>query len=129
MHMLYHPDQKIIRKPVSLSDLMIAGALQAGMSLFPRRKQYRHQVATLLQNGQIELAGKQYSSPSDAASAIAGRRASGWWFFLADQGNKRSLRDIRREYLDRMALDEQDDEPDEEEDDDEADSLSATDDN
>ena len=77
-------------------------------------------MATLLQSGHIELDGKQYSSPSDAASSIAGRRASGWWFFLTDQGNKRSLRDIRREYLDRMALDEQDDEPDEEEDDDEA---------
>jgi hypothetical protein len=112
-------EKAIIRKPVSLSDLMVGGALQAGMSLFPRRKRFSHQVATLLQNGELEVNGKQFSGPSDAASAIAGRRMSGWWFFLTDQLSRRSLRDVRRDYLDAMALDEQDEDPDEDEDDDE----------
>ena len=62
------------------------------MSLFPRRKKYSDQVATLLPDGQVEVDGVAYSSPSDAASAIAGKRTNGWWFFLTDQASRRSLR-------------------------------------
>jgi len=89
------------------------------MVLFPRREKYSHRVATLLPDGRVEVDGTAFSSPTDAASAIAGKRTSGWWFFLTDQESERSLRSIRREYIEAMAVDAQDDEPDDDVDEDE----------
>jgi len=89
------------------------------MALFPRRQKYSHRVATLLPDGRVEVDGVAFSSPSDAASAIAGKRTSGWWFFLTDQVSQRSLRNVRRDYIDAMAVDAQDDEPDDDLDEDE----------
>ena len=51
------------------------------------------------------------------SSAIAGKRTGGWWFFLTDQTNRISLRKIRRDYVNAMAVDEEDDEPDDDDDD------------
>jgi hypothetical protein len=42
------------------------------------------------------------------------------WFFLVDQASRRSLRAVRRDYVDAMAVDVEDDEPGDEGDDDEA---------
>jgi len=107
------------RKKIDLSDLITGGALEPGMVLFPRREKYSHRVATLLPDGRVEVDGTAFSSPTDAASAIAGKRTSGWWFFLTDQESERSLRSIRREYIEAMAVDAQDDEPDDDVDEDE----------
>ena len=87
------------------------------MTLFPRRKRFSETVATLLPEGQVEVDGVAYASPSDAASVIIGKRTGGWWFFLADQTTRRSLRDVRRDYVSAMAVDVEDDDADEEEDD------------
>jgi Restriction Enzyme Adenine Methylase Associated len=86
------------------------------MSLFPRRKKHSHKVATLLQDGQVEVDGVAYSSASDAASAIAGKRTNGWWFFLTDQASRQSLRQVRDGYVNAMAVDVEDDEADDDED-------------
>ena len=53
-----------------------------------------------------------FSSPTDAASEIAGKRTNGRAFFLTDQASRRSLRTVRRDYVDTMAVDAEDDEPD-----------------
>lgn len=92
-------DRPRIRKKVDLSDLINSGALEVGMSQFPRRKKYSHQVATLLREGQVEVNGEAFSRPSDAASRIVGKRTNGWWFFLTDQASRRSLRIVRRDYV------------------------------
>ena len=89
------------------------------MSLFPRRKKYSHQVATLLRDGQVEVNGEAFSRPSDVASRIVGKRTNGWWFFLTDQASRRSLRSVRRDYVNAMAVDVEDDEPEDDGDDDE----------
>jgi hypothetical protein len=106
-------------KKVELSDLMNGGFLPAGISLFPRRKKYSNRIATLLADGKVEVDGVSYVSPSDAAKGITGKRTNGWWFFLTDQNTKVSLRDIRRNYIDALAVDAEEDEPDAEEEDDE----------
>jgi len=108
-----------LRKKIDLLDLITGGALEPGMALFPRRQKYSHRVATLLPDGRVQVDGMAFSSPSDAASAITGKRTSGWWFFLTDQGSERSLRSVRRDYIDAMAVDAQDDEPDDDVDEDE----------
>jgi hypothetical protein len=105
------------RKKIKLADLINAGVLVSGMPLFPRKKKFSDKVATLLADGQVEVDGVMYESPSPAASAIVGHQMNGWWFFLVDQASRRSLRMVRRDYIDSMAVDVDDDEPDDDEDD------------
>lgn len=62
------------------------------MMLFPARKRYINKVGTLLADGQVEVDGVAYASPSEAATAITAKRTGGWWFFLTDQANRTSLR-------------------------------------
>jgi hypothetical protein len=62
--------------------------------------------------------GTAYSSPTEAATAIAGKRTNGWWLFVTDPLTKRSLRNIRRDYIDTRSVDADDDDQDDEEDED-----------
>lgn len=107
-------------KRVDLLDLINGGSLATGMSFFPVRRNYSHKVATLLPDGNLEVDGVSYTSPSDAARAITGKRTNGWGFFLTDQKQKVSLRDVRRKYIEAMAVDVDDDEADQPDDDDDA---------
>jgi hypothetical protein len=116
----FSPDRRPRRrKKVHLSDLIVGGVLEPGMTLFPRRKKHGHRVATLLPDGRVEVDSVAYSSPTEAATAIAGVRTNGWAFFLTDQASRRSLRTVRRDYVNAMAVDVEDDEPDDDGDDDE----------
>jgi hypothetical protein len=115
----FSPEKPLFRKRVGLSDLIVGRALEAGMPLFPRRKKYSHRAATLLQDGQIEVDGVAFATPFDAACSITGTRTNGWSFFLTDQASRRSLGNVRRDYVNAMAVDAEDDEPDEEGDEDE----------
>lgn len=115
----YSPDrQPSLRKHLHLSDLIAGGALTGGISLYPRRKKHQGAVATLLPDGRIELNGEIFTSPSEAAKKVTGNPTNGWWFFLVDQATKRSLKTVRREYLEAMAVDTEDDESDDDDDDD-----------
>ncbi len=113
----YQPDKPRARKKVRLADLINGGALTPGILLFPRRKKFTDRVATLLPDGRLEVGGVLFESPSKAATEIAGKPTNGWWFFLVDQASRRSLRNVRRDYVDAMAVDAEDDEPDDDDDD------------
>lgn len=104
---------------VDLADLINAGLLQPGMTLHARRPKNSGRVATLLADGRVDVDGTAYPGPTEAATAIAGKRMGGWWFFLVDPAARRSLRNVRQDYVHGLA-DDADDESDEEgEDDDE----------
>jgi hypothetical protein len=105
------------RHKVDLADLISAGWLQPGTSLAPRRKKFADLSLTLLSDGRVDLDGSLYTTPSEAAVAITGKPTNGWWFFLVDEASRRSLRDVRREYLDSLAV--EDDDIDDDGDDDE----------
>ena len=105
------------RHTLDLSDLLSAGCIQAGMSLFPRRKKHAESVATLLPDGRIDVSDSVYSSPSEAAKAITGARINGWSFFLVENHPRRSLKDVRTDYLESIAADIDDDDGDDEDDD------------
>ena len=107
-------------KKVDLRDLIAGGVLAAGMSLFPRREKYSHRAATLLPDGRVEVDGVAYASPTNAATAITGKHMNGWWFFLTDQSSQRSLRQVRRDYVEAMSVDIDDDEADDGGEDDDA---------
>ena len=115
----FHPDKVAARKKVQLSDLINGGVLTPGMALFPRRPKFGDRVAALLSEGQVEVDGVAYPGPSEAATAIAGKRTNGWWFFLTDQASRRSLRHVRRDYINAMAVDVEDDDADDDDEDDE----------
>ncbi len=103
---------------VDLSDLISAGCLYVGMTLTPRRKKFMSKTATLLGDGRVDIEGVVYSSVSEAAKTLTGASVSGWWFFLVDKQAKKSLRDVRIEYLESIAAepDLDDDETDDDDD-------------
>lgn len=113
--------EKVVpRHKVDLSDLLSADWLQAGMALYPRRKKFAETVATLLPDGRVDVAGAVYAGPSEAAKSIRGKPTNGWWFFLVDQQKKRSLGELRGDYLESFAVDTDEDDPGDEGDDDES---------
>jgi hypothetical protein len=107
-----------VRRKLQVGDLVAGGALAAGTILFPRIKPFRTRIATVLPDGLIDVDGIAYARPSDAARAIANRPINGWAFFLVDQTSRKSLRDVRSEYVNAMSVDAEDDEPDDEGDED-----------
>jgi hypothetical protein len=67
----------------------------------------------------VEVDSEAFSSASDAANAIVGKRTNGWSFFLTDQASRKSLTGVRRDYVNAMAVDVEDEEPDDDGDEDE----------
>ena len=62
-----------------LAPLMARGDLQVGERLYWRRPRLgKTFIAVVLASGELEIAGRRYQSPSDAASACAGGAANGW---------------------------------------------------
>ncbi|MHB0789649.1 GmrSD restriction endonuclease domain-containing protein [Bradyrhizobium sp. 5.13L] len=106
-------------RKVELLDLINAGHLQPGMILVPRRKKFSHRVATLLADGRVDVDGQPFENATEAATAICGKKTGGWWLFLTDPASRRSLRAVRRDYIEAMAVDSDDDEQGDDEDDDE----------
>jgi hypothetical protein len=113
------PDKPRLRRKLRIADLINAGKLEPGMSLYPRHKKFSDRTVMVLADGQVEVDGDAYSSPSEAAASIRDRPTNGWWFSLVDQASKRSLRTVRSDYLKTMALDAEDDEGDDDSDEDE----------
>ena len=109
-----------IRRRITLSDLIAGGALQPGMRLYPRRRKAIDWVATLLPDGRVDVDGAVFSSPSEAASKVTGVPVNGWWFLLVDESSRRSLSAVRRDYINAMAVDAEDDEPDDDPDEDDS---------
>jgi len=104
-------------KKVELIDLISAGLLHPGMSLIPKRKKLSHRVATLLADGRVEVDGKALENVGQAATEIYGKKTGGWWFFLTDPASGRTLRTVRREYVEAMVVDSDDDDQGDDDDD------------
>jgi hypothetical protein len=102
---------------ITLADLLAAGVLTPGMTLYPARAKFADRTATLLSDGQIDVDGTVYARPKEAASALAGRSVNGWFFFRVDKVAGQSLRDVLRSYLAQFPdMEEEDDEDGEDED-------------
>lgn len=113
----YGQGPSVVTRPVDLLDLVSAGLLQPGAILFVRRGKHKKRTATVLQDGQIDVDGKVYQTPSGAAVAIAGSVRNGWGFFTIDPERKKTLRDLSEQYVEQAS----DLEVDDSEDDDDGD--------
>ena len=105
---------------LDLGDLINAGSLEPGMTLYPRRKRFADRIATLLPDGRVDVDGETFSAPSPAAVSITGKATNGWWFFLVDQSARRSLKDVLRDYVETLAVDVDDDDADDDAEDEES---------
>jgi hypothetical protein len=81
-------------RKVEVADLLNAGLLDQGATLYPRQKGLAGQVATVLSDGSIDVNGTSWGTPTGAARAITGKSRNGWWFWLIDPKTKVSLSDL-----------------------------------
>lgn len=102
-----------VKHRVDLADLISAGCIDAGALLYPGGKKYSKHVATLLSDGRLDIDGTVYATPSHASRIVTGRPTNGWSFFLVERKPKRTLRDVRSDYLDSISADGDDDTDDE----------------
>ncbi len=93
------------RRRIEVADLIGAGMLEIGATLYPRQPKHSHRVVTVLADGRIEVDGEAFDFPSGAASSIAGTSRNGWRYFLLDPTSKRTLGDLWYEYVDQTMVD------------------------
>jgi hypothetical protein len=95
-----------VRYGVTLKDLIAAGLLKPPVKLFRKTLSVLLE-ATVTANGAVEFEGKSYATCSTAAeyarSKATGRimHTNGWsfWQLIDSKGKKRTLLDIRREFI------------------------------
>lgn len=95
--------RQVIARNIGLLDLLGAGYLTAGMPLYPRSKKHEDHNVTLLSDGQIDVDGKIFPSPSSAAVSLTSTATNGLRFFLIDKTSKRCLKDVWSEYVETLA--------------------------
>ncbi|MFT4217069.1 MAG: DUF262 domain-containing protein [Micropruina sp.] len=74
------PDEK---RRMSVAELLEAGSLQLGAVLMPADNSL-DALATVLEDGRLDIDGRLYESPDHAAIAVTGAESDGWRFWLAD---------------------------------------------
>ena len=84
---------------VDVVDLLEAGLLSAGQTLFSRPGKYGGHQARILSDGQLEVNGRAFSSPSQAGIYVRNKPTNGWHFWRLAPAAKHSLDDLRTEYL------------------------------
>lgn len=84
---------------VEIGDLIGAGYLSAGQSLYSRPGKHGGHSGRILSDGRIEIAGQVFDSPSSAGFFIRKKTTNGWNFWRLDANGRRPLKDVRAEYL------------------------------
>lgn len=82
---------------IEVKHLLEAGLLSAHDVLVATHRDFPGATASVLPNGQLEVAGRRYATPSAAAKALRQRATNGWYFW--GLGDGRRLRDVRAELI------------------------------
>ncbi len=110
--------ERIERRParqVELADIMAAGLLDEGATLYAKRRRVAGRTATVLSDGALDVDGVRHATPSGAARAVSGTSQNGWRFWLLEPKSTHSLHDLWREYVDQRDVDADDTMDDDEE--------------
>jgi len=89
---------------VDLPELLSAGLLTVGQTIFPKSSNLRDRIGRILSDGRIDIGGVVFDTPSGAGYYLRKKSTNGWSFWLVDVATKKSLASIRREYLERSSL-------------------------
>lgn len=85
---------------VVVADLLGAGLLKPGQTLYCRVIAHRGYESTVSEDGGIFVDGERYETPSAAAKAVTKNAAEpGWWFWVTDLDKAESLGDLRNAYV------------------------------
>ena len=91
---------------VEVADLVNAGMLRPGQTLFARVQAHRGRQCQMSEDGSLFVGEKRYETLSSAARGVTGSQSeAGWWFWLIDIETEQAMSDLRQEYLE--ALDEE----------------------
>jgi len=82
---------------IEVKHLLEAGLLSPSDVLIATHRDFPGATALVLENGQLEVAGKRHATPSAAAKALRLRATNGWYFW--GLGDGRRLRDVRAEFI------------------------------
>lgn len=97
------------RRRIELIDLIGAGLLAPGTTLYAGRKSLHGRAAVVLSDGRLDVDGDLFDSPSGAARAISGSTENGWHFFRTDEARKKKLVLLWRQYVEQLAVNVDDD--------------------
>jgi hypothetical protein len=89
---------------IGITELLAAGLLEPGQTLYARRPQYRDVTATVTEDGQLKVGDATYWSPTGAGKAASGGKYGSWSYWVTDPDNGVRLRDLRDQYADERGL-------------------------
>jgi uncharacterized protein with ParB-like and HNH nuclease domain len=110
-----HKSRILTEKPekqtkVGVIDLISAGLVSAGQTLYPKQNKHVGKVAQILDDGRIQCENIIFDSLSLAGIQIRKRNTNGWTFWLVDEKTRKSMADLREEYRELIGLEDGEDE-------------------
>jgi len=110
-----HKSRIVTEKPekqvkVAVIDLISAGLVSAGQTLYPKQNKHAGKVAQILDDGRIQCEDVIFDSLSLAGIQIRKRNTNGWTFWLVDEKTRKSMADLREEYRELIGLEDGEDE-------------------
>lgn len=94
---------------VTVADLISAGFLEPGQTLFSRVQAHRGHEGYVSEDGAIFVNGLRFETPSAAAKEVTKRVSeAGWWFWVTNLRSLYSLSDARLEYMDSLGVEDSD---------------------
>ena len=87
---------------VSVKNLITAGLVAEGQTLYSRPGKFGGRTAHVLSDGSIDWDGRRYTSLSAAASAVRKKNTNGWGFWRVDPDGEKRLRDVRDDYTEKL---------------------------
>jgi hypothetical protein len=96
---------------VEVLDLISAGLVSAGQTLYPRQSSVSGQTAQILDDGRISVDGEVFDSLSMATYKVVKNGQNGWTFWRLNEKTKQNMSDLRKQYRE-MIGDEDEDEDD-----------------
>lgn len=81
----------------AIRDLIKAELLTPGVELFGGVPKYAHARSRVLEDGQLEVDGRIYDTPSGAGKAVIGRTVNGWYLWRVGSADGPRLSELREQ--------------------------------